>query len=77
MKHIFPGNSAGKESACTARGPGSIPRSGRSPEAAIGYPLQYSCLEKAQGHNSLVDYSPWTRNGSDTTEQLKQHTNET
>ena len=25
MKYIFPGNSAGKESACTAGDPGSIP----------------------------------------------------
>ena len=27
----FPGGSDGKESACNARNPGSIPRSGRSP----------------------------------------------
>ena len=36
----FPGGSAGKESACSAGDPGSIPGSGRS--ARIGYPLQYS-----------------------------------
>jgi len=38
----FPGSSAGKESACSAGDPGSIPRLGRSPGERIGYPLQYS-----------------------------------
>ena len=38
----FPGSSAGKESACKAGDPGSIPGSGRSPGEGIGYPLQYS-----------------------------------
>ena len=37
--------SAGKASACNAGDPGSIPRSGRSPEEGNGNPLQYSCLE--------------------------------
>ena len=37
----FPGNSAGKESPCNARDPGSFPGSRRSGEG-IGYPLQYS-----------------------------------
>ena len=35
-------SSVGKESACTAGDPGSIPGSGRSPGEEIGYPLQYS-----------------------------------
>ena len=35
-------SSADKESACHARDPGSIPRSGRSPGEGISYPLQYS-----------------------------------
>ena len=34
--------SAGKEPACNAGNPGSIPGSGRSPGEGIGYPLQYS-----------------------------------
>ena len=34
--------SAGKESACNAGDPGSIPGLGRSAEEGIGYPLQYS-----------------------------------
>ena len=38
----FPGNSAGKESACNAGDPGLIPGSGRSSGERIGYPLHYS-----------------------------------
>ena len=38
----FPDISVGKESACDAGDPGSIPESGRSPGEGIGYPLQYS-----------------------------------
>ena len=38
----FPDGSGGKESACNAGDPGSIPRSGRYPEEGIGYSLQYS-----------------------------------
>ena len=37
-------SSAGKESACNAGDPGSIPESGRSPGEANGHPLQSSCL---------------------------------
>ena len=37
-----PGGSAGKESACDAGDPGSIPGSGRAPGERTGYPLQYS-----------------------------------
>ena len=42
---MFPGSSAGKESACNTGGPGSIPGTGRSAGEEIGYPLQYSGLE--------------------------------
>ena len=38
----FSGSSAGKEFACNARDPDSIPRSGRSPGEGIGCPLQCS-----------------------------------
>ena len=41
----FPHSSVGKESACSAGDPGSIPGSGRSPGEGNGYPLRYSCLE--------------------------------
>ena len=37
----FTGSSAGKESACNAGDPSSIPGSGRSPRKRIGYPLQF------------------------------------
>ena len=43
----FPSSSVGKESACNAGDPGSIPGLGRSPAEGVGYtllgyPLQYS-----------------------------------
>ena len=38
----FPGGSDGKESACNAGDPSSIPGWGRSHGEGIGYPLQYS-----------------------------------
>ena len=41
----FPHSSVGKESACNAGDPGSIPGLGRSPGEGNGNPLQYSCLE--------------------------------
>ena len=37
----------GKESACNAGDPGSIPGSGISPWEGNGNPLQYSCLENS------------------------------
>ena len=57
----FPGDSAGKESACNAGDLGLIPRLGRSSGEGRGYPLPYSGLE-----NSLD--SPWDHKESDTTE---------
>ena len=38
----FPDSSVGKESACNAGDPGSIPGSESSPGEGIGYPLQHS-----------------------------------
>ena len=43
----FPGGSDGKESACNAGDPGSIPESRRSLGEGNGNPLQYSCLENS------------------------------
>ena len=37
----FPDSSVGKEFACNAGDPGSIPGSGRSTGERIGYPIQY------------------------------------
>ena len=42
MKWSFSHSSVGKESACNAGSPVSIPGSGRSAGDGIGYPLQYS-----------------------------------
>ena len=39
---FFPDSSVGKESACNAGDPGSVPGSGRSSGEGIGYPFQYS-----------------------------------
>ena len=43
----FPGSSPGKESACNAGDPSSVPGLGRSPGEVNSYPLQYSCLENS------------------------------
>ena len=40
----FPGGSEGKETACNAGDPGSIPGSEKSPGEGNGYPFRYSCL---------------------------------
>ena len=42
LSFIVTYSSVGKESACNAGDPGSIPGLGRSPGEGIGYPLQYS-----------------------------------
>ena len=47
----FPNGTSGKEPACNAGDPGSIP--GRSPGEGNGNPLQYSCLE------NLMDRGAW------------------
>ena len=53
----FPGGSDGKESACNAGDPGSIPGSGRSPGEGNGNPLQDYCLENPMDRG----YRPWGR----------------
>ena len=64
----FPGGSDGKDPACIAGNPGSIPGSGRHPGEGNGY----SALLPGQfrGQRSMVDYSPWGHKESDITEQL-------
>ena len=61
----FPHTSVGKESACNAGGPSSIPGSGRSSAEGKGYPLQYSGLETFHGL-----YSPWSHKQLDMIERL-------
>ena len=66
--------SDGKESACNAGDPGSVPESGRSLGEGNGYPLQYSCLENSRGiQRSLAGYSSWAHKESDTTEPHTHH----
>ena len=66
----FPCSSAGKESACNAGDPGSVPGLGRSLAGGHGNPLQYSCLENSHGQRILEGYSQWGCKESDMTEQL-------
>ena len=53
LQWVFPCSSAGKELDCSARDPGLIPGSGRSPGEGNGNPLQYACLE------NLMDREAW------------------
>ena len=48
MMGDFLGGSDGKETACNAGDPGSIPGLGRSPGEEHGNPRQYSCLENSK-----------------------------
>ena len=48
----FPGGSDGKEPACNAGDPDSIPESGRSLAEGNGYPLQYSSLEESMNRGA-------------------------
>ena len=59
----FPGSSVGKESACNAGDPSSIPGSGRSPGEGIGYPLQYSSasLVAQKGKNPPAILETWVQ----------------
>ena len=66
----FPGSSAGKESACKAGDPGSIPGSRRSTGEGIGYPLQHSWASllaqlvkkiRLQRRRPWVGKIPWRR----------------
>ena len=53
----FPNGSEGKESACNAGDPGSIPELGRCPGEGNSYPLQYSALYSPQGAKSQTRLS--------------------
>ena len=59
----FPAGSAGKDSACRAGDPGSIPGSGRSPGEGIRYPLQYSwaSLMAQMVKNPPVVWETWVQ----------------
>ena len=69
----FTDSSVGKQSACNAGDPGSIPGLGRSSEEGKGYPLQYSGLENPMDYTVQRLYSTvqdYTCKESDTTERL-------
>ena len=75
----FPDSSAGRESACNAGDPSSIPGSGSTPGQGIGYSLQYSWVslvaqlvknppEMQEKGKATHSSSPWNHNESDTIE---------
>ena len=59
----MPHSSVGKESACNAGDPSSIPGSGRSAGEGIGYPLQYSraYLVAQLVKNPLATWETWVQ----------------
>ena len=59
----------GKESACSAGDPGSIPGSESLPGEGSGYPLQCSCLGNRSDRGAWRATVHGTRKESDTTEQ--------
>ena len=62
-KKYFPSSSVGKESACSAGDPSSIPGSESSPRKVIGYPLQYSSayLVAQMVKNPPAMWETWVR----------------
>ena len=60
----FTGDSDGKESACNAEDPDSIPESGRFPGDGTGYTLQYFCWRSPWTEELGRLYSPWGREES-------------
>ena len=67
MPHFYTSNvwgflhsSVGKESACNAEDPGSIPGSGKSAREGIGYPLQYSWVSIVVKNPPAV-WETWVR----------------
>ena len=64
----FPGSSAGKDSACKAGEPGSIPGSGRSLGEGIDYPVQSvwafpggSDSKESTCNSGVLGLIPWRR----------------
>ena len=59
----FPHGSTGKESACNAGDPSSIPGSGRSPGEEIGYPLQcpWASLVAQRVKNPPAMWETWVQ----------------
>ena len=71
----LPGGLDGKESACNAGDPGSIPGSGRSPGEGNGYPLQYSYLENSMDRGAWqATFHGVERVGHDIATNILSHT---
>ena len=66
----FPGGLEVKASAWNAGNPGLIPGWGRSPGEGEWQPTPVFLPGESHEGRSLVDYSPWCRKESDTTERL-------
>ena len=60
------GGSDGKESACNAGDPGSLP--GKIPWRRKWHPTPVFLPGKSHGQRSLLGFSPWCRKESDTTD---------
>ena len=67
----FPGDSDGKESACNAGDPGSIPGSGKIPWRREWLLTPIFLPGEFHGQRSLAGYSPWCCKESDTTKRLQ------
>ena len=70
MRVVFPGGSDGKESACDAGDPASVPGLGRSSGEGNGYPLQYSYLENSMDRRMWCATAHGVAEELDTSEQL-------
>ena len=66
----LPCSSDGKESACKAGDPDSIPGLGKSPGEENGNPLQYSCLENP------MDREAWQATGQGITKSQTRLSND-
>ena len=66
----FPGGSDGKEPACNAGDPGSIPRSRKIPWKREWLLTLAFLHGEFHGQRNLVGYSPWGRKELDATERL-------
>ena len=70
IRHTIFGSSDGKEYACNAGAPGSIPGWGRSLGEGNDNPLQYSCLENSIDSGAWWAAVHWVAKESDMTERI-------
>ena len=71
----FPDGSDSKESSCSAADLGLIPGLGMIPWRRAWQPTPVFLPGEFHGRRSLVSYSPWGGEESDTTERLKHNNN--